>query len=190
MKNIKIILLLVVILSINSCKKPFEDGPVISLRSKMNRITGRWRLVSMEGVERLNPNTEQYMELTKDEISEGYYKVSFTNFQGEVCFIDSNNNHALTEMLFTTEGTWTFLGPSESYYTCEDNSVLYNERQGLSIGASSGNYHFGGNWEISRLTNKELIIKAMCYDQNDTDPCALVSNPMRHSPAMLTFEKN
>ena len=43
------------ILTMSSCKKTYDEGPNFSLRSKMNRITGKWRLVSMEGVERLNP---------------------------------------------------------------------------------------------------------------------------------------
>ena len=69
MKRIKIlVLLLLVIASMNSCKKTYDDGPAISFRSKFSRITGKWKLKSIEGVPRLHPEIDQYMELTKENI--------------------------------------------------------------------------------------------------------------------------
>ncbi|KAF5031342.1 hypothetical protein DSECCO2_628710 [anaerobic digester metagenome] len=172
-----------------TCTKTYEDGPLVSFCSKFSRITGKWRLVSMEGVERLNPEVEQYMELTKEELSEGVYRAEFTNFQEEVCLCDSNNNPALTEFFFTINGTWTFIGPSEDYYDFEDESFLTRGKQGLKIEASNGNYYFTSVWKILRLEKKELIIKTLGYVQNDTDPCWFVDNPMRSFPVKLTFEK-
>ncbi|MEM7037578.1 MAG: hypothetical protein AAF570_11415 [Bacteroidota bacterium] len=42
----KLLAAMVLVVVLNSCKK-YDDGPSFSLRSKMNRLTGTWELVSV-----------------------------------------------------------------------------------------------------------------------------------------------
>ncbi len=174
---LKILLAVSILLTVNACKKTYEDGSAISLRSKMKRITGKWRLVSMEGVTRLNPSVEQYMELTKNGISDGVYRAYFTNFQEEFCSILPDT---VGEALYTAEGTWEF---SDGAFGSACNIGEYLDKKeglGLSIDAGS-NIMVGEKWKILRLTNKELkIVNNICID----DPCLFYWNNRT-----LTFEK-
>ncbi len=176
--NFIIILLLgFSILILHSCKKTYEEGPAISLRSKMNRITGKWKLVSIEGVPRLHPEIDQYMEFTDEEISDGVYKAKFTNFQEEFCSILPDTSG---EALFTADGTWEFY--SGSFGAACNIGEYLDEQEGLGLSINkSSNIMVGDGWKILRLTNKELKIRNnVCID----DPCAFYWNNRT-----LIFEK-
>ncbi|GAB4261227.1 MAG: hypothetical protein Kow0079_17820 [Vicingaceae bacterium] len=174
--TIRILQALIVVLTFNSCKKTYDEGPAISLRSKINRITGKWRLVSIEGVPRLNPSVEQYMELTKESLGEGKYKAYFTNFQEEFC---SYSPDSTGEALFTADGFWLF---SDGAFGAACNIGEYlkkNEGLGLAINAGS-NMMVGEFWKILRLSNNELkIINNVCVE----DACYYMNN------RTLIFEK-
>jgi hypothetical protein len=171
------------ILTMSSCKKTYDEGPNFSLRSKMNRITGKWRLVSMEGVERLNPEVEQYMILTKDEIYDGNYKASFINFQEETGCI---NRDSVGVELFTKDGYWRFFDEEfgaacniGEYLDKKEGLVLVIELKNDSI--SRGKNYIGDRWKILKLTNKELkIVNNVCI----MTPCIFYDNNRT-----LTFEK-
>ena len=136
------------ILTMSSCKKTYDEGPAISLRSKMNRITGKWRLVSMEGVERLNPEVEQYMILTKDEIYDGNYKASFINFQEKTGNVFSNT---VEEDLFTTDGYWRFFDGSFGSGCNIGEYLDKNEGLTLFVDTTIGSCA-RDRWKILRLT--------------------------------------
>ncbi|MBU0764439.1 MAG: hypothetical protein KJ607_06370 [Bacteroidetes bacterium] len=149
-----------ILLIVYSCKKTYESGPAVSLRTKMSRITGKWRLVSMEGVPRLNSEVEQYMELTKDEISDGVYEIYYTNFQEQFCPGDKDS-------LFTCSGTWRFF--DGAYGACDIMEYL-EKKEGLFTTMSCCDsldtiIDTRNSWKIKRLSNKELIIRAeYCSD--------------------------
>ena len=147
--NILILGLLAIVLC--TCKKTYEKGPVISLRSKMNRITGKWRLVEMEGVERLHPEVEQYMELTKGDVA------IFTNFQDEYC-----TTLPFSDTLYTGEGRWHLIG-GKFGGACNPASLgeELQEKEGLLLVAMTVE-----KWKILRLTNEELeIVNDVCVDE-------------------------
>ncbi|MGI6320499.1 MAG: hypothetical protein ACOXZK_05975 [Bacteroidales bacterium] len=149
-----LILLLAIAIGFNACRQTYENGPIISFRTKMSRITGKWKLVSMEGVPRLNPEIDQYMELTKEKISDGVYKAKFTNFQWRICDNQSNDTNIVS--LFTSEGSWAF--QSVSFFTGTDYEDLA-DNEGLDITIDSiQNFYHVLRWKITRLTNKELIL--------------------------------
>jgi hypothetical protein len=174
----KIFLAFFVILIVSSCKKTYDEGPAISLRSKINRITGKWRLVSMEGVPRLNPSVEQYIELTKEEISDKVYRAYFTNFQDEDC-----TSVPFGETLYTEIGTWAFV--DGKFGGGCNNATLGEELKkkeglGLLIYDKNNTIITGDKWKILRLTNEELvIINDVCVNEN----CYYGSS------RKLTFEK-
>ena len=165
------------ILTMSSCKKTYDEGPAISLRSKMNRITGKWRLVSMEGVERLNPKVEQYMILTKDEIYDGNYKARFINFQEET--------GCSGEDLFTKDGYWRFDDRAVGGSTCLGEEL--DKKEGLILvielkqtNPSEEKHYIGEGWKILKLTNKELKI----INNINDEPCSFYGRSRT-----LTFEK-
>jgi hypothetical protein len=166
------------ILTMSSCKKTYDEGPNFSLRSKMNRITGKWSLVSMEGVERLNPEIEQYMILTNDKIYHNYYyyyKASFINFQEEMCI----NKDSVGEALFTADGYWRFFDGAFGA-ACNIGEYL-DKNEGLSLIINSNKGSLGDRWKILKLTNKELkIVNNVCI----MDHCAFY-----WTDRILTFEK-
>jgi len=126
----------------------------------MSRITGKWRLVSQKGVPRLHPEVDQYMELTKDEISDGVYEAYFTNFQQDFCF-------GGTDSLFTCSGTWNFVDDGSVFGGC-DIIEYFENKEGLTTNMLCDTpLHIDAlsTWKIERLTNKELIIlTAYCAD--------------------------
>jgi len=166
------------ILTISACKKTYDEGPDFSLRSKMNRITGKWRLVSMKGVERLNPEFEQYMILTKDEIYDGNYKASFINFQEETGCITYDS---VGVELYTKDGYWRFFDEEfgvfcsvGEYLDKKEGLVLVIELKQNSFPGEKN--YIGDRWKILKLTNNELkIVNNVCimescifYDNNRT----------------------
>ena len=169
MKNTTIILLVIFLaVGLNSCKKTYEEGPAISLRSKFSRITGKWKLVSIEGVPRLHPEVDQYMELTKEKIDGEKYKAVFTNFQEQW----GNTK----DTLFTCEGYWKFNdGPYGGCAFVED----LDKKEGLTLILQTDSGSTGVTWKIKRLTNKELIITHI--------PC--IDLEYYRNVRTLTFEK-
>ncbi len=169
-------LFLLVAIGFYACKKTYEEGPAISLRSKMNRITGKWKLVSIEGVPRLHPEIDQYMELTDEKISDVVYKAKFINFQEEFgCFPDT-----VGEALYTEEGDWQFFSGAFGA-GCGIGEEL-KESEGVAIYIYSDQQCFiGTKWKILRLTNKELKIR--------NNVCINDSYKYYRLPRTLTFKK-
>ena len=156
-----LILLLAIAIGFNACRQTYEYGPIISFRTKMSRITGKWKLVSMEGVPRLHPEKDQNKELTKEKISDGVYKAKFTNFQDDYC---SFSPPTRGEALFTADGTWKFYSGA-FFGGCSIGEYL-DENEGLDISINeSSNIKVEERWKILRLTNKELKIRNnVCVD--------------------------
>ena len=133
-----------------ACKKTYEDGPSISLRSKLSRITGKWKLKSIEGVPRLHPEIDQYMELTKDNINSKKYKAVFTNFQESFC----SNDTVTSDSLFNEIGYWYFFDGLWG-----NNYEYLSDKEGLRLGIFDEHSNSATTaWKILRLKNKELIL--------------------------------
>lgn len=143
MKNIKITLLLVFLASIFSGCKKYEDGPLISLRTKVARVSGVWELESytVDGADSLaqllarTNNCDQYSFERKQK--GGDWPFSFgcaTGHIGGVSWSFSENKSKL--------------GVYDGYTT-----PPYSIRLGAFIYA-------GISWTILRLTNKEMWLQA------------------------------
>lgn len=180
MKNIKTILLLLVLsISICSCKKTFDEGSNFSLLSKKQRLTNKWKLTSIRIGESIAPETPvtttQILELTNDEITDGVYRASFTTFQEEFCW---SNPDTSGEDSFTADGTWQFF--DGAIHDCDIVEDL-DKKEGLILNIQVDNdKEIRHRWKIVKLKRNELeIITYVCFEY----PCYYKSN------RKLTFEK-
>lgn len=124
------ILILLLLVLCTACEKTYEDGPLISLRSKKNRITGKWKLVKLKGVDWVDPSKDQYMKLTENEDGNGRYKAKFTNFQ----YFDDCGSSPFK--LYSGKGSWEFLS-DEILYCNTRESLEKNEGLFLKFHAAN-----------------------------------------------------
>ena len=142
MKNIKIILLLVFLASIFSGCKKYEDGPLISLRLKAERVSGQWAL-------------ESYTVDGADSLAQLLARINNCNMYS---FRDKQSNLEGGGRPYTNcnggGGKWSF---------SKDKRELiiwyYNTMTPYSIVAGAFIYS-GISWTILRLTNKEMWLEA------------------------------
>jgi len=116
---IYIIIGAIVIFNLASCKK-YDEGPLISLKTKKGRLTGEWMLV---GGDDYNPGLDQTFEFTKN----GYFNTLYCTFLG----------------CYPRFGKWE----------------LVNQKEKIEITWESGNIGNKTEYEILRLTNKELVLE-------------------------------
>ncbi|MAW21693.1 MAG: hypothetical protein CMD16_04800 [Flavobacteriales bacterium] len=133
-------------IGISGCKK-YEDGPMFSLLTKKQRLTGEWeaKKVIVDGVNQINQNN---MELELEFDSDGDFKLkstydyTYTNYYGQTTTYTYNNQ---------VTGDWEFS----------------NDKEEIEL-----EYDEGGreDWEITRLTNKELEADITVYMQDKLFP--------------------
>ncbi|MBD3636386.1 MAG: hypothetical protein HUJ25_03515 [Crocinitomicaceae bacterium] len=149
----------------SSCKK-YDEGPAISLRTKMNRFTGKWKVVNIEGKPMLS--NEQFIEFTEEnnphpngDVTK-YYLAIYDNFQ--MVKLDDNE-----DSLFSGNGYWRFF-LSEPFVNgdCDDTEEMHDKEMILTTIDFKLNGDF---FKILRLTNKELKFQlSQCsYDQAEID---------------------
>ena len=133
-KQVYIIILITVIFS--ACKK-YPDGPLISFRSKLNRIEGKWNVDKfyvdgIDSTESFNQNLALKIEFTKKKYGS---KHSYA-----IYYESASNNIYLY-------GYWYFK---------EENiiSTILNESIVYEMGPFTANS--SSMWTIIRLTNKEF----------------------------------
>jgi len=179
-----IILLFVIVCLFNSCRKGKED-PFLSLRTRTNRLTGKWNLESSIGNitvkyandknvdyqyyhNKKNDNSFRYKKL--EEYTNGYY-IEFENYQF-ILSIDKKGNTSSSTVINsecmnysnTTDGTWRWLNKKKELYFTQLN-IAYGDL----INKVSDKYDDQLKFELSeniieklrtftvtRLTNKEL----------------------------------
>ena len=133
MKNINPILAVAVlgssVLSLQSCKK-YEDGPLLSLRSKTARLTGEWEIT---GGDNYSPYVDIWMEFEKDgdmttKVNVFYPGYSYYGY-----------DYTYTSSI---KGWWEWI----------------HNKEGLEISRHTGDgtYIYTFEWDITRLTNKEF----------------------------------
>ena len=173
MKLINVVLILALgLLCGSACKKTYEEGPAFSLRTKMNRITGKWKLVSLENVPRLQPELDQYLEFTRNENGDGTYEANFTNFQSEYSVSGPDG-----DALFTTSGSWKFLMASDF------SMDQYEDKECINLQLDVVDTFIPSNYKIKRLTNDELILYPSFYYEVSYYYVVYGNKPV------LTFEK-
>ncbi|MEO8151064.1 MAG: hypothetical protein ABI723_25750 [Bacteroidia bacterium] len=99
MKNKKLLLgISLIVITLSSCKK-YEDGPLISLRSREERVANNWRI-------------EKAMDNGNDITSDiDNYHVSFT--KGGEATLTAKYNFLGVTYTFSTHGTWSFENKDE-----------------------------------------------------------------------------
>ncbi|MCB0762861.1 MAG: hypothetical protein KDC12_15145 [Flavobacteriales bacterium] len=117
------------VFSISSCKK-YEQGPIISLRTKTKRLTGEWKVMD---------NFDDYLNvnytLTYEFEMDGDFKETITQ---------TNNG---TYEVHTQEGKWKW-EPGKESIQIEYDAVDWYE--GLNVVE---------DFEVTRLTNDEFWFK-------------------------------
>ena len=122
MKDLKFVLIcLVILVAMSSCNR-FEEGPALTLLSAKARLTGEWEIVDFVG-----PDSEDYL----DYLNDGYEW--FFEFEKE------------------GDGAFGYRYDGYQYSNLFDWELDEDELEISFIGNS-----ITRNWEIQRLTNKEL----------------------------------
>ena len=113
-------------IGLSGCKK-YEDGPMFSLLTKKQRLTGEWETVKFkqDGQELVSQGLSLEIEFDKD----GDFKFRASGY----------NSYYGFSFLNTVEGEWEFSNDKEEVELDYDDPSIGDEE-----------------WEITRLTNKEL----------------------------------
>ena len=122
-------------IGVSGCKK-YEDGPMFSLLTKKQRLTGEWdaKKIVSDGINLMDQGYEMEIEFDKDgdfEFNSTYqYTYQYYSYYGGWQTVTNTYNNQAT-------GEWEFS----------------NDKEEIEL-----DYDGGGSeeWEITRLTNKEL----------------------------------
>ena len=160
------IFLVFLTLSFNSCKKG-ENDPFLSLKSRDSRITGTWELTNLTASQvdfsnafgnYTNTTTNTFINdtLTRhiltthesgvllDSIDSFYYTLSIELDKSDNSII--TENYLFSNLVNSYTGTWSWLNGTKN------KSKLHLDNTNIQ-------YFKNTNFEIDRLTNKELILK-------------------------------
>ena len=102
-----------------SCEKKYEDGPVVSLTSKQDRVANTWKFAyAEEDGENVSSEYDQY-ELYLNTSNEAELKAEYTSFG--VTYSSE------------TSGTWSFTNEEENLLLNFDNDDFDNEYRILRL---------------------------------------------------------
>ncbi len=175
MKN-KLLLIIVVFSSILAGCGKYDNGPFVSLRTKNNRLEGKWKLVEYkyELTDALDASGNESEILNGGTMTNTYYDVVFDPFTGEIIGYEPVYESYPFQQFFefdikknTCETTTLSDGSSDistSYWSWSDGS---SEKEILEID--------GQGLIINRLTNKELELS---YEYKEDEVSLKVSIKM------------
>jgi hypothetical protein len=172
MKNLRIILLLVVIAtSVFSCKKG-ENDPSISLHSRKARVVGEWTLKS--GSITYNGTTTTYPLANYTETIE---------FKGDHTYTRTTVNNSNTSV---EEGSWAFCGKAKDVDLKKREALILfctSYKSGSTTDTYTGSFALSGPnvWLIDKLANKEMVIKKDGTSSSDGNTSTLTGT--------LTYEQ-
>lgn len=186
-KSIKKVLLGgLIITTIMSCKKG-ENDPFISVRSRDARITGTWKLTSMESTE---IETQSDGSTSTTETSTTTYDGTYINYSGEYfnpntfAMDDTTYSYTYThEMNIEKDGTY-----SVSVLEDGDNEVYTSNWNWMDSKKKKTSIYLDsdGVFTVDRLTNKELVIT---YNTTSKETSADQSSYETTNTFKMTFEK-
>ncbi len=165
--NLTIAALVIVLVSF-SCLRKGDNDPLVSLRTRTNRLTGTWKLIS--GIETTN-YTSNGSTSTSDIIYEpGIKKMTASgseiikSYSNNITFEKKNNFTRIIVEDFDeikNIGSWTFLQKNKNQELRKKEaflvSITQNETNGIRT-VNSGLF-LSELFIINRLTNKELNLK-------------------------------
>lgn len=151
-KNKLFIIGVFAILLFTTCKK-YEEGPCISLYSKVHRVVGTWTVESffINGVDSTNYLQQQPLFGTYS-----FSKESSGSSSTSFVYNSNGNKGSDTSRYYTAEGKWSFKANKNNLFI----EVNFN---------SPANKHFNigpfgsttCEWEIKRLKEKEMWLYAL-----------------------------
>lgn len=151
-KRIQLIIIVLLMTSFFACKK-YEEGPIISLRTKMHRIAGSKEDHKQWDVEYFSVDGVDSTGFLRNKPQYGKYIFSAKDQEGNCEYVYQSNSTTYREW-----GKWNFIDKKnnlEIYYYPKPNTTPF------SVGAYNATYQV---WEIQRLTEKDLWLK--CTYQN------------------------
>ncbi len=163
--------LLILPLVFDSCRKGPED-PLISFRSRKNRLTGQWKITSgYEKYTRTNSNRissttisgNTYFKTTSGKVSESGTVTVEYHFEknGNYNFLRIEQHDGSSDTIIA-KGSWNFLS-SNGNLKNKEAIVLTQIRYYLSVGAIKNQDLYATNnsgviWTVQCLKNNSLII--------------------------------
>lgn len=162
------VLVLLVIVTTFSCFRKGEEDPLVSLRTRTNRLTGTWELKS--GIETLDYTTNGSTTTTDIIYEPGIKKFTLSGQQFENSYsynitFDKKSNVSRTIVDKFDEiidiGSWMFLQKNKEQELRNKESILFSITQNETNGITTVNsgLFLSELYLINRLTNKELILK-------------------------------
>jgi hypothetical protein len=178
LKNIFFLLTLITAFGLTSACKKGEEDPGLSFRSRKNRLANDWVLQSGKVIIKTFPPTGGSYQTNINYNEGGFYNVSrsdgFTdkgNYEidlrifkdGRFSKEHNETPENQTRGTSTEEGTWHFSGGGGNVKK-KELLTLYKEKstfisQNATLNTTI-NYNGGNLFEIDRLANDELILKA------------------------------
>lgn len=127
-----------------SCKK-YEEGPLLSLRTKNARLTGEWKLVSYS---RITTNNTETTTTSYDGTTMTTPNISYT--------------YSLT-LIINDDGTYTYKETRDDY---SDEYTSYWSWLDGAKGKQQIMLYEEDLYNIKKLTNKELVLE---FNESETD---------------------
>lgn len=157
----KLITIFILSVTIFSCKR-YEENPIISFRSVVDRINGRWEIESVT-VNSIAASTDW------DTLQVNYYNFSFAtlqemkqnkyDFEGNTAIYFTKPSFLTTMTNFSTDKKeLTFW----SYYSCYNYPICNKPTGNIpctindTFDKKSNGYYLQETWKIIKLTNKEM----------------------------------
>jgi len=147
-----IITLILLSLFVSSCKK-YEDGPLISLKSKNSRLTGEWKLVSYT------------YETTTNDVT-----TTISSFNGTTMEEFQNSYPYAHSLIINKDGTYTSK-ETKNYFT----QGFSSNWSWFSGSKNKNQLYLGINdlYSIKKLTNEDLVLTKhfswQTYDYNSME---------------------
>jgi hypothetical protein len=163
----------ITIINFQSCSK-YDDNSGLHLKSKKGRLTGEWEVVKIDG-----QSPETYFSSTNNFYGNNYPTTYTANNVEMIWEFESDGDFKNESKIDRTTTGWnrvgnwyTNYGYSNYSYTYEpftNNSVSEDNWKGewewednkeaIEIDRSYGSYSYSSEFEITKLTNKEMTLE-------------------------------
>ena len=178
MKKYKVIISLLLIVMATSCKK-YEEGPLISLRTPMGRLQGRWHVVNY----------------TNNGVDSTYFKLNNFDFFYCLSFYYKKNN-AVSGLLGGFKELYNCLDWENNFKENNYKYIQFKVSLNLASGHKKGLISFPpfdstseyivSKWKILRLTNQELKIRFI--DSNDKETNIIIDLAVETTLKLFTLK--
>ncbi len=168
----KLMILVVGISGIQSCKKGEED-PFMSLRSRKARLTGEWQVTSYETKNSTNGTVTFSESLSGTTLTTSSGGVSDTETYSYDFTFEKDGTYKTIEVednvTKTITGNWAFLGKNKNADIKKKEYLLLDDTKYTTVNSTTAaanssseysNFQDGGQYalQIVKLSNKEILL--------------------------------